>query len=193
MILRIVLGRFPEGIDAEVLVDLRGRLVRSARAVRGLESLVIGGRRVVERRGSAAAPATPVPGADRAIEAAIATVWRDVETMSRAATNEEEAWFLTARLQLPFAVERTDHYELVERTFAALPPESTALVRFLTVRARKNEEARLVETLRDHQRRSVELGMVASHLGRRVRSGVSRASSSAGGGSSSRKASQTTG
>ena len=168
MILRIVLGRFPEGIDAEVLVDLRGRLVRSARAVRGLESLVVGGRRVGERRGSAAASSATAPGADRAIEAAIATVWRDVETMSRAATNEEEAWFLTARLQLPFAVERTDHYELVERTFAALPPESTALVRFLTVRARKNEEARLVETLRDHQRRSVELGMVASHLGRRV-------------------------
>ena len=161
MILRIVLGRFPEGIDAETLVDLRGRLSRSARAIKGLESLVVGGRRVVDE------PTDPVD-VERPIEAMIATVWRDVETMTRGASNEEESWFLTSRLDLPFAVERTDHYELVERTFAALPPESAAIVRFLTVRARKNEEARLVTTLRDQGRRSVDHGMVASHLGRRV-------------------------
>lgn len=159
MILRIVLGRFSDGIDADALVDIRARLARSARAIKGLESLVVGARRVVE---------PPGPTGDRAIEAMIATVWRDVETMTRAASNEEEAWFLTARLDLPFAVERTDHYELVERTFAALPPESTAIVRFITVRARRNEEARLVEMLRDQGRRSVDLGLVAAHLGRRV-------------------------
>src|SRR5262245_56941286 len=141
MILRIVLGRFPEGIDADTLVDLRGRLTRSARAIKGLESLVVGGR----RRPEGAAQATDD---ERVIESMIAPVWRDVETMTRSATNEEEAWFLTSRLDLPFSVERTDHYELVERTFAALPPESAAIVRFVTIRARKNEEARLVETLR---------------------------------------------
>jgi PAS domain-containing protein len=177
MILRIVLGRFPEGIDADALVDLRARLTRSARAIKGLESLIVGGRRVVEPNSRASPKAkrpagdrpTSDPGAgDRMIEAMIATVWRDVETMTRAASNEEETWFLASRLDLPFTVERTDHYELVERTFAALPPESTAIVRFITVRARRNEEARLIEMLRDQGRRSVELGLVASHLGRRV-------------------------
>ncbi len=38
----------------------------------------------------------------------------------------------------------------------------------MTLRARPNEEARLIETLRDQQTRFVDLGLVASHLGRRV-------------------------
>ena len=60
------------------------------------------------------------------------------------------------------------HYEIVGRTFAALPPEQAAYLRLLTVRARPNEEARLIETLRAQQPKFVDLGLVASHLGRRV-------------------------
>ena len=37
MILRIVFGRFPQEIDADALVDVRGRLARVARDVPGLE------------------------------------------------------------------------------------------------------------------------------------------------------------
>ena len=39
-----------------------------------------------------------------------------------------------------------------------MPPETAAYLRLLTVRARPNEEARLIETLRDQQPRFVDLG-----------------------------------
>ena len=71
------------------------------------------------------------------------------------------------RLARPFEIERADHYEVLGRTFAALPPESLALLRVLRVRAREHDEARLVATLRGQQPRLVELGLVATHLGRR--------------------------
>jgi hypothetical protein len=45
---------------------------------------------------------------------------------------------------------------------------SLAYVRILTVRSRAHDEARLVDTLRSHQAALVRLGMIASHLGRRV-------------------------
>src|SRR4029078_1643638 len=51
---------------------------------------------------------------------------------------------------------------------AALPPEDTVYLRILTIQSRPNEEARLVETLRDQQRRFVDLCLVAWHRGRRV-------------------------
>jgi PAS domain-containing protein len=156
MILRIVLGRLPAGFDAQALVDLRGRLGRAARDVPGLESLIVGARRA--SAGSAESP----------VEAALVTVWRDVALMARATEIAEQDRFLGLRLHLPLEVDRADHYEIVGRTFAALPPESSAYLRILTVRSRPNEEARLVETLRDQQPRLVDLGLVASHLGRRV-------------------------
>jgi len=161
MILRIVLGRFVAGGDADSLLDLRDRLTRSARAVSGLESLIVAARR----------PAAPeVPPGNELIEAAIVTVWRDVESMARATASNDES-FLARRLDLRFDVERMEHFEIVGRTFAALPPASTALLRILTVRARPRTEGRLVEILRDLQPRLVELGLVASHLGRRVVAG----------------------
>ena len=52
-----------------------------------------------------------------------------------------------------------------------MPPETTTHLRIVTVRARPNEEARLIETLRDRRPQLVEKGLVASHLGRRVVSG----------------------
>jgi PAS domain-containing protein len=155
MILRIVFGRFPAGLDAKALVDLRGRLARTARDVPGLESMIVGARR------PNAAVAAPV-------EAAIVTVWRDVSLMARATAVDEQDRFLGTRLRLPIEVGEAQHYEIVGRTFAALPPETAAYLRVMTLRARPNEEARLIETLRDQQTRFVDLGLVASHVGRRV-------------------------
>jgi PAS domain-containing protein len=156
MILRIVFGRFPAGLDAQALVDLRGRLARVARDVPGLESLIVGARRPDEAT------------ADAPVEAAIVTVWRDVALMARATGVEEQDRFLGSRLRLPLEVDEALHYEIVGRTFAALPPESAAYLRLLMLRARPNEEARLIETLRAQQMRFVDIGLVASHLGRRV-------------------------
>lgn len=156
MILRIVFGTFPSDIDATTLVDLRGRLARAARDVAGLDSLIVGTRR--SANDDAGAP----------IEAAIVTVWRDVTQMARATDVDEQDRFLGLRLRLPLEVQEAVYYEIAGRTFAALPPESAAYLRIMTVRARPNEEARLVETLRAQQPRFVELGLVASHLGRRV-------------------------
>lgn len=161
VILRIVLGHFADGHDADALVDLRERLARAARAVPGLESLIVAAR----RRPPDGVP--PDPPASR-IQATIISVWRDAESMARATAVDEQVRFLGARLQLPFEVERTDHFEIVGRTFAALPPEQTALVRILTVTAGPTDEASLVDTLRAQQPRLVQHGLVASHLGRRL-------------------------
>ena len=155
MILRIVFGRFPTDLDANALVDARGRLARAAFDVPGLESLIVGARR------------SALPG-DHAVEAAIVSVWTDAALMARATGVDEQDRFLAARLQLPLLVDEAVHYEIVGRTFAALPPDETVYLRILTIHSRPNEEARLVETLRQQQRRFVDLGLVASHLGRRV-------------------------
>jgi PAS domain-containing protein len=155
MILRIVFGRFPTDLDANALVDARGGLARAALDVPGLESLIVGARR------------SAVPG-DHAVEAAIVSVWTDATLMARATDVAEQDRFLATRLQLPLQVDAAVHYEIVGRTFAALPPEDTVYLRILTIQSRPNEEARLVETMRDQQRRFVDLGLVASHLGRRV-------------------------
>jgi PAS domain-containing protein len=155
MILRIVTGRLPAGFDANELVEVRGRLARAARDVAGLESLIVGARHATGR-------------IEAPIEAAIVTVWREVSLMTRATELDEQGRFLAQRLRLPIEVDAAVHYEIVGRTFAALPPDAAAYLRILTVRSRPNEEARLVETLRDQQPRLVDLGLVASHLGRRV-------------------------
>src|SRR5687767_10660092 len=159
MILRIVLGRLPSGTDADALVELRERLSRAARDVTGLDSLIVGARKAL------------LSGAGGAVEAAIISVWRDAESMARATGIDEQDRFLAHRLRLPLEIDRAVHYEIVARTFAALPPETSAYLRIVTVRARPNEEARLLETLRDRHPRLVDLGLVASHLGRRVVAG----------------------
>jgi PAS domain-containing protein len=129
--------------------------------VPGLDSLIVGARQAL----------LSGEGADIPIEAAIVTVWRDAESMARATGFEEQDRFLAHRLRLPFDIDRAVHYEIVARTFAALPPETTAYLRIVTVRARPNEEARLIETLRDRHPKLVEMGLVASHLGRRIVAG----------------------
>ena len=165
MILRIVLGRLPPGTDADALVDIRGRLGRTAHDVPGLDSLIVGARQAL-----LSGEAGEVP-----VEAAIITVWRDAESMARAIGVDEQDRFLGHRLRLPLDIERAVHYEIVGRTFAALPPETSAYLRIVTVRAQPNEEARLLATLRDRQPRLVDLGLVASHLGRRVVGGACEA------------------
>jgi PAS domain-containing protein len=155
MILRIVLGRFATARDADALVGLRERLSSAARPVRGLESLFVGVR-----------PAVPSDGPP--VQAVIGTVWTDVERMARATAHDEAERFLAGRLDLPFDLERTDHYEIVGRTFAALPPTGVSYVRILRIRARPSGEASLIEILRSHQARFVDIGVVASHLGRRL-------------------------
>ena len=156
MILRIVLGRLLIGDDADALADVRDRITTAARSIRGLESLIIGARVVPEAdRG------------DRPIQAVFVSVWQDAEHMLASTGIDEEGRFMGGRLALPFEIERADHYEVLGRTFAALPPESLALLRVLRVRAREHDEARLVATLRGQQPRLVELGLVATHLGRR--------------------------
>jgi len=161
MILRIVLGRLPSGTDASALLELRDRLGRAARDVPGLDSLIVGARSAL----------LSGEGGDVPVEAAIVTVWRDVDAMARATGIDEQDRFLGHRLRLPLTVDRAVHYEIVGRTFGALPPETTTHLRIVTVRARPNEEARLIETLRDRLPQLVEKGLVASHLGRRVVSG----------------------
>lgn len=155
MILRIATGRLLAGRDARALADLRDQLNAAARTVRGLESLIIGARRAGG-------------GDDPPIEAAIVSVWHDASAMLAATAVDEAGRFLGGRLALPFVVDAADHYEVLERTFAALPPESIAIVRILRVRANRHDEARLVATLRAQQPRFVDLGIVASQLGRRI-------------------------
>jgi hypothetical protein len=162
VILRIVLGHFAAELDAAALHDVRGRLTRAARAVDGLESLIVGARRMPGDASRDGAAATP-------IQAAIVTVWRDADSMARATAVSEEERFIGGRLELPFTVETTDHFEIVGRTFAALPPSTIALLRILTVAAGPTDDALLVDTLRSQQPRLVDLGLVASHLGRRIR------------------------
>ena len=157
MILRIVLGTLPSGRDAAALLGVRDRLARAAAGVPGLESLVIAARSATARDDDAAS----VP-----IEAVIVTVWRDETAMSRA-VEVDEPRFITSRLDLPMAASAANHYDLVGRTFAALPLESTAYLRILSVHAGLADEARLVGTLRAQQPRLVDLGIIASHVGRR--------------------------
>ncbi len=151
MILRLVVGRAPAGTDARGLLALRGQLSVAARSVSGLESLIAGLGR---------------DGGSR--DAALVTVWRDVDAMVRATAVDEEDRFLGTRLGLSLEVDKAIHYEVAGRMFAALPPMSLAYLRILTVRSRAHDEARLVDTLRSHQAALVRLGMIASHLGRRV-------------------------
>ncbi len=162
MILRIVLGRFATAPDTHDLIEMRTRLARTARTVDGLESLIIGGRRTGEGASGEVDPGRPP------VEAVIVTIWRDVDSMTRATAIDEEKMFLRARLDLPFIVEATDHYEIVGRTFAALPSERPAPLLVLRVRAGPHDEASLVQVLRNQQQRLVGLGLVASHLGRRM-------------------------
>jgi hypothetical protein len=165
MILRIVLGTLPPGRDAPTLVAARNRLARAAGAVGGLDSLIVAARPVESDDPGVGPDALPT------IEAAIVTVWQDAVAMARAVAVDEEGRFLGTRLDLPFSVSSTNHYEIAGRTFAALPPESTAFLRILTVRSGAGQEVRLVEILRAQQPRLVDLGVVASHVGRRVLSG----------------------
>ena len=153
MILRLVFGYLPPETDPDDVLVARTRLARAARDIHGLDSLIVGARRSPR---------------DERIEAVIATVWRDVESMAKATGVDEQDRFLGARLDLPLTLERADHYEITGRTFAALPPTSTAFLRIISIRAVPNEEPRLMEMLRGQQPRLVELGLVASHIGRRV-------------------------
>lgn len=148
MILRIVHGRLPAGMDAAALVVLRDRLRTAARGVTGLETLIVGTR--------------------AGTEAVLITVWRDVESMARATSIDEQDRFLGTRLDLPLDVDEAIHHELVGRAFGATPAATVSYLRIVTIRSRPHEEARLIEILRSRQPRLIEGGIIATHLGRRV-------------------------
>ena len=101
-------------------------------------------------------------------ESAVVTVWRDAEAMVRATRADEQDRFLGTRLRLVLDMHAADHYEIIGRTFAALPPAGPAFLRIVRVLSRPNEDQHLMDTLREQQPRLVELGLVASHIGRRV-------------------------
>ena len=110
MILRIVFGRFPTDLDANALVDTRGRLAESALEVPGLDSLIVGARR------------SSLPG-DHAVEAAaIVSVWTDATLMARATDIAEQDRFLAARLHLPLQVDEAVHYESSAGPSRRYPP-----------------------------------------------------------------------
>jgi PAS domain-containing protein len=161
MILRILTGLLAPGTRDTDVLGLRAPLARAARDIAGLESLILGARPAdAEESGSAQD--------DDRVEAGFITVWRDAESMVRATGVEEQDRFLDARLRLPLELERADHYEIIGRTFAALPLDGLAYVRVVRVLSRPNEESHLMDTLRQQQPRLVRLGLVASHIGRRV-------------------------
>lgn len=165
MILRIVLGRFAAGTDAAALAGLREPLGRAARAIAGLESVIVGVRPAGGPGGG------PVHAEAGPPEGAVVSVWRDVESMRRAGADDEHDRVITDRLGLPFRPSTAHHYELIDRAFGALPPEAVAMLRILTIRARLNEEARLLEILRGRQPRMIDRGLVGSQLARRVIAG----------------------
>jgi PAS domain-containing protein len=151
-------------MGAEGLVAAREALARAAADVRGLDSLIVGAR-------AFDGPPPRTDGAEPTAQerpAVVISVWNEAEAMVRAIGNDEQDRFLEGRLHLPFSVLQAAHYEIVGRAFAALPPVGSVYLRMTSFRAGPNEEARLIETLRIRQRRLVELGLVASHVGRRV-------------------------
>jgi hypothetical protein len=153
VILRIVTGHLEPGMDQADLADLQDQLARMARGVAGLDSLILGLRPT---------DADPRP------ESALVTVWRDAEAMVRATSADEQDRFLGTRLRLALDLRAADHYEIIGRTFAALPPAGRPSCGSSGVLSRPNEEQALMDTLREQQPRLVELGLVASHIGRRV-------------------------
>lgn len=180
MILRIVLGRFAPSTDAAALGATRDHLTRVARSVPGLESMLIGVHAIGPSAGdevtpgsapSPVAPANPVAQGAGTVDGAVVSVWRDVESMRRACGDGPDDRLIGVHLGLPFQPTGSRHFELVDRAFGALPPEGIALLRIVTIRARPNEEARLVEILRARQPRMMDLGLVGSQVGRRVVAG----------------------
>lgn len=174
MILRLVRGRLPAGSAAEALVDLREPLARAALDVPGLDSLIVGTRQAPSDVPGAsnvagASNAAGIPdAAGTSVEAVLVTIWRDVDAMVRATAVDEQDRFLGTRLDLPLEVDVAVHYEIAGRAFAALPPPSLAYLRVLRIRSRPHEEAGLIHLLRERQRRLVSVGLISSHVGRRV-------------------------
>jgi PAS domain-containing protein len=157
LILRIAYGTLPSGSDAPALLVVRDRLARAAAAVQGLESLV-----VAARSASTLHDGTALVG----LEAAVVTVWSDATARNRS-VEPNDPRSIANRLDLPIAESITDEYDIVGRWFAALPPESTAYLRILSVRATASDAEPLVAVLLAQQPRLVDLGIIASHVGRR--------------------------
>ena len=132
----------------------RERLANRAARIPGLETLMIGW------------PATDDAGTAGNGTSLIALAWLDVSSMLTA-TRSDEAAFLRDRLGLDVEVDRADSYEVMSRTFGALPTPS-AILRLVTLRGRLSGDAALFEHLRDIQARLTERGLIASHVARRV-------------------------
>ena len=156
MILRIVLGLLAPGTDPAAVADLHESLVRTARDIAGLESLIFGTRR-------------PLGGPPEApVEAAVITVWRDPESMVRATGVNEQDRFLGTRLGFRSRWSApTITRSSAGRSRRCRRPRRRTSGSSGSARDRTRNSA-LMDTLRAQQPRLVELGLVASHLGRRV-------------------------
>jgi PAS domain-containing protein len=130
----------------------RQRLSQAAGRVDGLETLVVGWE-------------AGAVGASSMAPSVVMTAWRDAEAML-AATRDEDA-LLRDRLGLSVVAGQADSYEVMSRTFGALPTPASVL-RIVTLTAAARAEAGLFERLRDVERRLTDHGLIASHIGRRV-------------------------
>ncbi|HEX6868440.1 MAG TPA: hypothetical protein VF119_06525 [Candidatus Limnocylindrales bacterium] len=160
MIIRIIHATdrtVTEGVATAPLVanQDRQRLARRAMRVPGLETLIIGWR--------AADDSSAVTEARSAI---VVMAWLDVASML-AGTRSNESTFLRELLGLDVDVDRGDSFEVMSRTFGALPTPS-AILRVVTMRARPSGDAVLFEMLRAIQERLTRLGLIGSHVARRV-------------------------
>ncbi len=141
-------------VDASALAAGRDRLARAAGVVGGLENVIVAVGHPLDH-----------PSGPAEHEAVVVSVWLDAATMSRVVAGDGEASFLNRRMGLPFRTTAVAEYEVIARTFAALPPETTACIRVLTVRAVGGDDGALLATLRGQQERIVDYGVIASQLG----------------------------
>jgi len=160
MIIRIVHAIDRAVTDGVATVSIvathdRDRLARRAVRVPGLETLIVGWRVGDD-------PVTVSGGRSSVIVMA----WLDVASML-AATRSDESTFLRERLGLDVDVDHADSFEVMSRTFGALPTPS-AILRVVTLRARPSGDAALFEKLRAIQEKLTRLGLVGSHVARRV-------------------------
>ena len=107
MILRIVFGRFPTDLDANALVEARGRLARAALDIPGLESLIVGARRSAIAGDHAVEAAivypAPTPGGGSYAGCADTMSWSDVpdSVKGRLEVRRQEGTDLKGRHRAP--------------------------------------------------------------------------------------------
>ena len=161
MIIRIVQASDREATDDTTerpidTADDRARLARAAARITGLETLIVGWR---------AGDGERLPGGS-AGPSVVVFAWLDVASML-VAMRADESTFLRERLGLDIAIDGAETYEVMSRTFGSLPTPSSIL-RVVTLRARSAGATVMFERLRANQERLTHLGLIGSHVARRV-------------------------